>query len=295
MARPEAQPSPDALEEVRRLAGPSAVIVAAANLPGGQHSNTWRVDTERPATSVVVRQYPPGDPAPLREHDVLRALDGLGGLAPVLLGGDLDGRRSGHPTSLISWLDGDPDITPADPTAWARELGRALARVHTVPTTGLAGLPSVFDHSAGSPQSLAGPLAAEVRSRWPEVLTAQDVLSHCDYWSGNTVWRDGRLTGIVDWPGASRGPRGYDLGWCRLDLVLLFDEQIADDFLGAYETETGRSIRETRLWDCWAAARSEDGVASWGPNYAPLGRADLDAAELLRRHARWTERLRDRT
>jgi aminoglycoside phosphotransferase (APT) family kinase protein len=294
MTRSEALPSSGALEEVRRLAGSSAVVAGAVHLEGGQHADTWRVDTENPAISVVVRQFPVDDPAPLCEQRVLRALDGLDGLAPVPLGADLDGRWSKHPTSLISRLDGRPDITPSDPERWARELGRALASAHAVPGERLAELPSVFDRSGGSQEILAGPLAAEVRSRWSQVVASPEVLTHGDYWSGNVVWRDGRLTGIVDWSGGARGPRGFDLGWCRLDLVLLFDERIADDFLAAYEAGIGEAVGELRLWDCWAAARSHDTVASWVPNYLPLGRPDLDEDELRRRHAQWTERLRER-
>jgi aminoglycoside phosphotransferase (APT) family kinase protein len=293
MARSEVLPSPGALDEVRRLAGPSAVVLGAARLEGGQHADTWRVDTENPVTSVVVRQFPVEDPAPLWEQRVLEALDGLGGLAPVLLGSDLNGRWSKQPTSLISWLDGQPDITPTDPRGWARELGRALAAVHAVSAERLVELPSVFDRSSGSQEILGGPLAAEVRSRWSQVVGSPEVFTHCDYWSGNVLWRDGRLTGIVDWSGGSRGPRGFDLGWCRLDLVLLFDEQIADDFLAAYEKETDQAVGETRLWDCWAVARSDDAVGSWAPNYLPLGRADLNGDELRRRHAQWTACLRE--
>ncbi len=294
MTRSEELPSSGALEEVRRLAGPSAVVSAVARLEGGQHADTWRVDTENPPSSVVVRQFPVDDPAPLREQRVLRALDGLGGLAPLWLGGDLDGRWSEHPTSLTSRLDGQPNITPTDPGGWARELGRALAAVHAVPAERLAELPSVFDRGGGSREMLGGPLAAEVQARWPEVVTSPEVLSHCDYWSGNVVWRDERLRGIVDWSDGSRGPRGFDLGWCRLDLVLLFDEQIADDFLAAYEAAGGQAVGEVHLWDCWAVARSDDAVGSWAPNYRPLGRADLDEYELRRRHARWADRLRER-
>jgi aminoglycoside phosphotransferase (APT) family kinase protein len=294
MPRSEVLPSSGALEEVRRLAGPSAVVLGAERLEGGQHADTWKVDTENPAISVVVRQFPEEDPAPLWEQRVLRALDGLGGLAPVLLGADLNGRWSRYPTSLISWLDGRPDITPTEPRGWARELGRALAAVHTVPAERLAELPSVFDRSGASQEILGGPLAAEVRSRWSEVAASPQVLTHCDYWSGNVVWRDGRLTGIVDWSSGARGPRGFDLGWCRLDLVLLFDEQIADDFLAAYEAGIGQAVDEVRLWDCWAVARSDHAVASWVPNYLPLGRPDLDEDELRRRHARWTARLGER-
>lgn len=291
MTQARALPSSGALEEVRRLAGPGALVIDASRLQGGQHADTWRVETANPATSVVVRQFPVDDPAARREQRVLQALDGLGGLVPKPLGGDLDGRWSPYPTSLTSWLDGQPDVAPANPREWARELGRGLAAVHAVPGERLAELPGLFDRGAGSEELLAGPLAKEVRARWPEILTAPQVLTHCDYWSGNVVWRDGRLTGIVDWSDGCRGPRGFDLGWCRLDLVLLFDQQLADEFLTTYEAASGQAIGEIRIWDRWAAARSADHVGSWAPNYQPLGRADLDAAELRRRHARWTTHL----
>jgi aminoglycoside phosphotransferase (APT) family kinase protein len=290
MSQPETLPSAEALEEVRRLAGSSAVIVGVVRLEGGQHADTWRVLTDDPAFSAVVRQFPIADSGARREQRVLRALDGLGGLAPVLLGGDLDGHWSEHPTSLISWLDGEADITPTDPERWARELGRALACVHGVANNELEDLPSVFD-GRGARAELNGPLAVEVRSRWSQMIAPPAVFTHADYWSGNVVWRDGSITGIVDWAGAARGPRGFDLGWCRLDLVLLFDERIADACLAAYEATIGQALGGVVLSDAWAVARSHDVVESWTPNYAPLGRGDLDEHELRRRHSLWTARL----
>ena len=264
-------------------------------LEGGQHADTWRVDTASPELTFVVRQFPAGDSAGAREQRVLRALDGLGGLAPVLLGSDLDGRWSESPTLLTSWLDGDADITPADPENWAAQLGHALAAVHAFQTDRLASLPSVFDRGGGSRRRLAGPLATTIRSGWRQITASVEVLTHHDYWSGNVVWRDGRLTGIVDWSGAARGPRGFDVGWCRLDLVLLFDERIADVFLAAYEDAIGRTIDDMALWDGWAVAHSHDTVETWVPNYRPLGRADLTRQELRRRHSRWAARLLERT
>lgn len=266
-----------------------------ARLEGGQHADTWRVDTASPELTVVVRQFPAGDSAGAREQQVLHALDGLGGLAPVVLGSDLDGRWSERQTLLISWLDGEGNITPTDPETWAGQLGHALATVHAVPSDRLAALPSVFDRSGGSPTAVAGPLAARIRSAWSRITASEKVLTHNDYWSGNVVWRDGELTGIVDWSGGARGPRGFDLGWCRLDLVLLFDERIADVFVAAYEDRVGRRIDNVALWDGWAVARSHDSVETWAPNYTPLGRADLTGPELRRRHSRWTGRLLERT
>lgn len=218
---------------------------------------------------------------------MLDALDGLEGLAPVWLGGDLDSVWSQGQTSLLSRLDGQADITPRDPGAWAAELGRALARVHSVPLGRLAQLPSIFE-GRGAIQRLEGPLAPTVVARWAELTASPEALVHGDYWSGNLVARGGKVTGVVDWSGAARGPRGYDVAWCRLDLVLLFDATIADTFVAAY----GRaSAGDTALHDSWAAARSHSDVETWGPNYAPLGRADLNPGELKRRHAEWSAHL----
>jgi aminoglycoside phosphotransferase (APT) family kinase protein len=295
MADSELLPSEGALEEVRRLAGSSAAIKSVARLEGGQHADTWRVETASPRLTVVVRQFPPGDSAGAREQRVLRALEGLGGLAPVLLGGDLDCRWAESPTLLISWLDGQADITPADPENWAAQLGHALATVHAVSSDRLAALPSAFDGSVGSRKVLEGPLAKGIRSGWRQITAPPEVLTHSDYWSGNVVWRDGKLTGIVDWSGGARGPRGFDVGWCRLDLVLLFDERIADVFLAAYEEGIGRPLDDVALWDGWAVARSHQTVETWVPNYAPLGRVDLDREELRRRHSQWTQRVLEQT
>jgi aminoglycoside phosphotransferase (APT) family kinase protein len=272
------------------LAGPSATIERVLSLKGGQHAATWRVDTASPVRTVVVRQFPAGDPGASQEAQVLQTLDGLGGLAPTLLGSDLTGRWSECPSTVISWLDGEADITPSDPVAWAAQLGRALAPVHAAPRDRLADLPSVFDRSGGSREAVTGPAAEAIRSSWLQITAFPDVLTHSDYWSGNVVWRDGVLTGIVDWSGAARGPRGFDVGWCRLDLYLLFSERIADVFLAAYDNAIGHPLADVPLWDGWALARSHDGVTSWVPNYAPLGRGDLDERELRRRHAQWTAR-----
>lgn len=295
MVHAEPSPSAGALDEVRRLAGSSAAIRSVTRLEGGQHAGTWKVDTASPELAVVVRQFPAGDRAGASEQHVLHALDGLGGLAPVLLGGDLEGRWSESPTSLVSLLDGQADITPTDPETWAAQLGHALATVHAFPSDRLAALPSVFERRSGSQAALAGPLATRIRSGWGQITASVEVLTHSDYWSGNVVWRDGTLTGIVDWSGGVRGPRGFDVGWCRLDLVLLFDERIADVFRAAYEDGIDATIDDLALWDGWAAARSHDTVETWTPNYAPLGRADLTRQELRRRHARWTTRLLQRT
>ena len=116
------------------------------------------------------------------------------------------------------------------------------------------------------------------------------MLTHYDFWSGNTVWEGGHLTGVVDWSGGALGPRGFDVGWCRLDLYLLYGERIAASFLESYQNASS-ALPDPLYWDLWAVARSHEDVESWVPNYRDLGRPDLTAPELRKRHTAWTQQL----
>lgn len=198
-----------------------------------------------------------------------------------------------RPWVLITRLPGQAEIVPADPREWAAQLGSTLARIHTTSAAPIAGLDSVFERRGRD--RLFGPAAEIVDDAWEErVLAAPVVLTHGDFHSGNVLWEHGILSGVIDWEGAVRGPAGHDIGWCRLDLYLLYDEQIADHFLAAYESATATTFGDPLLWDLWSLARSHVGVESWVPNYRDLGRADLNAGELRRRHDAWTAKMRGR-
>jgi aminoglycoside phosphotransferase (APT) family kinase protein len=286
------------------LAGPDATVRETLALAGGTHARTYLIRTADPDREFVLREFPAGDDGADREMRVLAALDGLGGLAPRLLAGRAEGQPPDGPWTLISRLPGSAGITPDDPAAWARQLGVALARVHATDRSRVAGFPRLSGRVGGSAAGLGGsaaglggsaaglggPAAGLVAKHWEALWSGPEVLTHYDFWSGNTVWQDGILTGVVDWPGAALGPAGYDLGWGRLDLVLLFDEAVASTFGDSYGALPGGLL----LADLWAAARSHDIVETWEPNYRELGRADLTARELRRRHTAWTGQLIER-
>jgi aminoglycoside phosphotransferase (APT) family kinase protein len=284
-------PGSAAVERAAGLAGPDAAVRAVLPLPGGTHARTWLVQTAGPEREVVLREFPAGDQAAVREACILTALQGLGGLAPELLASNDCPAAAEDPWLVISRLPGRADIVPGHPRMWAKQLGEALARIHSTSPQLLTGFPDVVDRPGGSPAALRGPGAALVASRWELLVRAPRVLTHHDFWSGNTVWENGTLTGVVDWTGAALGPRGFDVGWCRLDLYLLYGERIADQFLDCYAAASGHLLPNPLLYDLWAVARSHHDVESWVPNYRDLGRDDLTAAELRRRHSAWTEHL----
>jgi aminoglycoside phosphotransferase (APT) family kinase protein len=191
----------------------------------------------------------------------------------------------------MSRLPGHADITPDQPAAAAEQLGRALARIHATSRHQFAGFRHILEHPGGSLAALSGPAASAVAVRWDLLVSAPAVLTHADFWSGNVVWEDGVLTGVVDWSGGALGPPAYDVGWCRLDLYLLYGERIADRFLGSYEAASSGVVLDPLLVDLWALARSHQHVETWMPNYRDLGRVDLTSSELRQRHTAWTEDL----
>lgn len=281
-------PGDDVLAWAGTAVGAQRPARVVRRLAGGSHADTHLLETG--AGRAVLRRFPAGDDAAANEARTLTALDGLGGLAPRLLAADPDGARTGRPATLISVLPGRPDILHADPGGAAARLGRVLARLHAVPTGPLTGLRDGVAASDAAParrldQGPAGPIVdahAETIAAEPRVLT------HFDFWAGNVMWSGGEITGVIDWSGGCLAPRGFDVGWCRLDLALLHGPRVAAAFLGAYETAAGRPVTNVELWDLYALRSSYQTVETWVPNYRGLGRADLTTDVLRARHTSWT-------
>lgn len=287
-SQPCGDPPAEALAWAARCLGSDVPVRTVRALSGGSHAATHLLEGAGPERQAVLRRFPCGDDSAVREARVLSALDGLGGFAPRLLGVDPRGELCGLPAVLITRLPGRAGITPDDPDAAAASLGHALARLHAVPRDRVTG----FRDGMTAIRSSTGPAAAALSGYGDRLAAQPRVLTHYDYWSGNVLWQDGALTGVIDWDGASLAPRGFDIGWCRFDLVLLHGPgtTTVDTFCAAYREAAGAMPPDVELWDLHTAARSHRDVESWVPNYAGLGRADLTAPELRRIHAAWTER-----
>ena len=114
------------------------------------------------------------------------------GLASRLLAADRDGAEVGGPTILTTLLPGYACIIPDDPPDFAGQLGRVLARLHAHGAG--PGLPDVLT----VPTPVTDPVFDGLHDAWGQLAAAPRVLTHYDFWSGNTLWLDGRLSGVVD-------------------------------------------------------------------------------------------------
>ena len=268
-----------------QLAAEAALLVgvpltARRRLLGGQRAETLLVDDAADAR-YVVRMFPEHDPAPEHEVQVLGSLDALGDLVPRVVAADLG--RAG-PILVTTHLPGGPPAPDLPLVVVASEMARALAEVHALSGDGLRTTPA-------SPPPGTTAIARRARDAWGSLDLGDPVLTHFDFWCGNTLWTGDALTGVVDWSGARRGPRGVDVAWCRQDLVLLGSHRAADVFLDEYRRRSGHPCHDVSAWDLQAAALADSDVETWSENYDGIGRPEMSADVLRARLARWQDDL----
>ncbi len=251
-------------------------------LRGGEHALTILVRGER--DEYVVRLFPVGDEAGDHEVEVYGRLDDLGSRAPRLVGYTAESELG--PIIITTRVPGGPPAPDAAIDTLAVELAKTLAKIHRLNGVGLAG---------GVGQAAGGDRSTGRRGARGLALGSTSehrVLTHYDFWCGNALWEGRRLTGVVDWSGARHGPRGIDLAWCRLDLVLLGSPDAADVFLRTYQQWADLEVTEDiTAWDLQAAYQADTAVETWAPNYHGIGRPELTAEVLRERLDAWSGHL----
>ncbi|WP_329522011.1 phosphotransferase family protein [Spirillospora sp. NBC_01491] len=219
----------DALSAV--LTGPGGERVAVTGLrrlSGGASRETWAFDAGgRP---LILRRDPPADPDPAamaREAALLTAAAGAGVPVPRPAGSGDGAGTLGTPYLIMERLDGetiprrllrDERFAGARPRL-AGELGRILARVHTLPPDAVPGLPDgdpLADLTALY-EGFAEPRpAVELALRWLDrnrpPATGRTVV-HGDFRNGNLMIGPDGVRGVLDWELSHAGDPAEDLGW----------------------------------------------------------------------------------
>ena len=213
-------------------------VSAAAPLTGGITAGMYRVRISG-TQLVVLRRWDGRIATDARtrvrsEAHALRSLATTGIPAPRLIAADPLGVDAGVPSLLMSLVPGEVDLAPTDFDAWLNELAATLVAVHA---TGIeAGrYESWIDAELPAWVERDDLWARAFETAWTLPATVQPVFLHRDFQPFNVLWRDGRVSGVVDWPGAATGPRGIDVGHCRLNLAVLYSVDAAERFLELYQ------------------------------------------------------------
>jgi aminoglycoside phosphotransferase (APT) family kinase protein len=232
--------------------GREARVLALEPLPAASHTNhRIRAETANGAhLDLLLRRFTDfermtSDPwySPTDELAAIRALAEVELPVPRLVAEDARANACDVPTLLLTWLDGEALGEPGDLEAFVRGLAEPLPSIHAVDAPpGMRTYEPYFVSDGIAVADLHPPSWAFETRTWErafEVVAAgpPETLSrfiHRDYHHGNTVWRDGRLTGIVDWTTGCVGPAGIDLAQARINLAWDHDQATADAFLRAW-------------------------------------------------------------
>lgn len=278
-------PSPDALQAVLEIIQLGSTFFAIHSLEGDYSNSTHLVDARAPDGSlfqVVTRRYAifgdydRGEKA-RREFKTLQLLKRHGFPAPEPLYLDDTGATLGSPGIVTRFVPGRLILTPPFPAQWAETLGRTLAEIHSTPihasdTSFLLNANSEalwFVRSKDTvPEYIsAHPKGAALRQAVIDALPAQTKvepsLVHIDYWSGNILWDQDRISAVVDWEEASQGDPGIDVAYCRMEMFLVGMREAAATFLEIYETETDKPVSNLGLWELAAAVRPMFNPEGW--------------------------------
>lgn len=206
--------------------------------------------------------------------------------APKLQASEADDIGFGGPVVLMSRVRGHVELRPADLQGWSVKLASALVQIHAHKARDFGWPYSQWFDSA----RLKVPNWATDRQLWERAIafyrTAPplecDVFLHRDYHPCNVLWRNGKVSGVVDWVNACRGPRGVDVAHCRTNLAVLFGVEIADAFRDAYLERAGGAHHP--YWDVGSILEFSSPKPEFYAPWSEFGIENLSAREMGRRN-----------
>jgi aminoglycoside phosphotransferase (APT) family kinase protein len=236
------------VESVERLQGGISSIVHSVSLRSGDSTIEY-----------VIRQFDNrhwlrAEPdLVLHEVGSLRQVAGVDLPTPDLIAFDETGIHSGMPSVLMSKLEGSVILEPSDRAIWLDGLAQSLVAIHQV---------TANDHPWSyrtyiDLNSLETPTWSSYPQSWGKAINIaqgpkplfKDVFVHRDYHPTNVLWQHNKVSGVVDWVNACKGPAGIDIGHCRWNLAMLYDSTVADLFLSRYEAYASSTFRYDPYWD----------------------------------------------
>ncbi len=183
---------------------------------------------------------------------------------PVFL--DATGELLGVPGIVTRFIRGRQIANPEDPAKWARDLADLLIRIHDV-SPDADERRGIYDGNelglyfltGDWPEKMSGhPLSDTIYDAVRELRfglrEVPPVFLHMDYWPGNVLWVDGRVSAVLDWDAAGYGDPALDVGYFRMNMYLRGIKAAADVFLEHYEAARGQVVN-LGFWELACAAR----------------------------------------
>jgi aminoglycoside phosphotransferase (APT) family kinase protein len=260
------------------LLGDNATLMDTRRLTGGVSADVYALDikyADNTMTTVVFRQHNNGEDrhqdraTTTKEYNLLHALHDMGLPVPEPLALAIDNEQSGGPFWLMSFIDGQTDIAQQSLNTCLQTMAGMLTKLHTLPTRNLPELPQrtnpvpeVFDYFPRGQQ-------------WRTLKTFLQTCEHCeyqgvpallhgDYWSGNLLWQDLQLVGILDWEDAAVGDPMCDLAASRMEVLWKHGYDAMGVFTEAYRKHHAVDDWRMALWHVYVGTAAMRYMGQWG-------------------------------
>jgi aminoglycoside phosphotransferase (APT) family kinase protein len=268
-------------------------VSGIARIAGGASRETWSFDAtwseegQRVERGFIIRRDPPASLLSGNndlEFELYTQLAGSGVPVPPVYWIERDGKALERPFFVMGRLPGasdarqlvtSPEFAEARP-AITRQKAEILARIHAFDPGRVAAL----EHPASAAASAAHEVARWERVMREDTLEPQPVLElafnwlkrhlpppparvtivHGDYRTGNFLYDQSGITGILDWEMAHAGDPVEDVGWVVIkSWRWAGDDRVGglcsrDEFIELYEGAGGAKVdRDTlKFWEVFA-------------------------------------------
>jgi aminoglycoside phosphotransferase (APT) family kinase protein len=277
--------------------GAGTAVTSVRRLKGSTSSTLYAVDAARDGRRVelVLRRFTnrewlaeEPDLAP-HEAESLQMARRAGVSAPEMVALDQRQDQDGIPVLLMTRLPGAVELLPGDMDGWLYGLAEAILPLHSLEAAQFAWRYAPYNDVT----RLEVPLWSSYRDLWERAIEivngpwpeAPTCFIHRDYHPANVLWQDGRVSGVVDWPNACRGPANIDVAWCRTNLAGMYGVEVADRFLCAYESLAGSAFgyQYHPFWDLMVIIEALPGPPDVYPPWIEFGMLGLTDALMLER------------
>jgi aminoglycoside phosphotransferase (APT) family kinase protein len=277
-------------DHFRERLGTGAEIVTATIAGEGMSDDTWMIDVEvdDEPQGLVVRRYRGGgvlreETDPERHFRILAAMPAEVPVPevlwfeadPAIVGGPFFVMRRVPGKVVVPWApEGREYLAAAGTGPVGEQFVEILARIHAIEWRGGA-LEFLAGEEGGSPDDDASRRAAAMRDMverhqvepepilidalcWLEhnkPAQQRTTLTHGDYRSGNLIFGEDRINGVLDWEFARIGDPASDLAW------LLGRTNRMDSDLACYMLERERVLELYERFAGWVP--SEESLRWW--------------------------------
>ena len=172
------------------------------------------------------------------------------------------------PFMIMTYLDGDIDSPDNKDLNSISKMVEALKVIHRIDVSALPKLSLRIDPLSNIETLLPS------GAKWDDLKTfllslssqrykGKSVLLHGDFWSGNILWENNEIVGILDWEYAAFGDPLYDLAVTSLEMRYQYGERGMEQCKSFYGKSFELDNYRLSLWLIFIAASTHYHIKSW--------------------------------